>query len=88
VKIGCKPEVIKLVKALAEEAGMTPRVCTYRYGPLSLVTSDFEFQTEEDRIQYWKDFDWSAPAAVEWHNKLHDLLESWEGNHRELLQVH
>ncbi|NIO08026.1 MAG: hypothetical protein GTO40_08500 [Deltaproteobacteria bacterium] len=87
-KIGCRDEVVKLVKALAEEDGMTPRVCTYTYGSVSLVTSDFEFETEEDRIKYWKDFDWSAPAFTEWEKKYPNLIESYAGNHRELLQVH
>ena len=88
VKAGCKEEVVQLVKALAEEAGMTPRVCTFTYGPRDIVTSDFEFETEEDRGKYWEDFDWSAPAFSEWHKKYPDLTESYEGNHRELLRVH
>ena len=85
-KPGCKAEVVKLVKAMVEEAGITPRVCTFTWGPQSIVTSDIEFESEEDRIKYWKDdFDGSAPAYVEWHEKYPDLCESYE---HELLRVH
>ena len=88
VKVGCRTEVIKMVKAMVEEAGLTPRVCTYTFGPWWIVTSDLEFETEEDRREFWKDFDFSAPAFAEWYKKRPDLLESYEGNHHELLQVH
>ena len=83
---------LQLARALAEvldpvaEAGLKSRVCSYRFGPWEIVTSDLEFETEEDRIKYWKDdFDRSAPAYVEWHEKYPDLCESYE---HELLRVH
>ena len=85
VKIGCEAEVVKLVKAMVEEAGLTPRVCTFTYGPREIVTSDLEFETEEDKKEFWKDLDWSAPAAAEVGKKATDLVEShW----KDLLQVH
>ena len=87
-KVGCEAEVVKLVKALVEEAGFTPRVCTYTFGPFHLVTSDLEFETEEERQKFWNDIDSSQPAYAEWRKKRPGLIESYEGNHRELLRVH
>jgi len=87
VKAGCRDEVVKLVKAVAEEAGVTPRVCTFTSGPPDIVTSDFEFETEEERQKFWKDLDWSAPAIDKWIKKHDDLTERSEYHH-ELLQVH
>ena len=85
VKVGCRDEVIELVKALVEETGLTPRVCTFTYGPYETVTSDLEFETEEDHKKFWDDLDWSQPKAAEWSKKRPDLTES---SYRELLQVH
>lgn len=84
-KTGCRPEVIKLVKALAEELGFTPRVCTYRWGVYDTVTSEFEFETMEDQDKFWNNVDPSQPAYAEWIKKVPDLVEShW----MELLHVH
>lgn len=86
VKVGCRAEVIELVKAVVEESGLTPRVCTFTYGRYyEMVTSDLEFETEEDQKKFWNDLDSSQPAWVEWQKKRPDLTES---SRRELLRVH
>jgi hypothetical protein len=85
-KVGCRAEVIELVKALVEEIGLTPRVCSYVFGPYDIVSSDLEFETMEDREKFWADFDGSGPAWAEFHEKLPDLTGS--GATHELLQVH
>lgn len=85
-KFGCKDEVIKLVKAMVEGLGLTPRVCTFTFGPYHTVFSDLEFESEEDRKQFWDDFDGSQPDFVEWHKRQPELTES--DITRELLQVH
>jgi hypothetical protein len=85
-KVGCRAEVIELVKAMVEEAGLTPRVCTYAFGPYQVVISDLEFETEQDRQEWWAGVDWSQPAMVEWHKKEPDLTES-DIDHA-LLHVH
>ena len=88
VKFGCEGEVIKFVKAVQEELGLTPRICTHMWGSQTtagIVTSDFEFETMEDLNKFWDNLDRSGPAYVEWHKKNTDLVEShW----LELLQVH
>jgi hypothetical protein len=85
-KFGCKDEVIKFVKAVVEEAGLTPRVCSYVFGPYEIVTSDLEFETEQDRQEFWDDFDGNKPNITEWHKKQRDLTES-EISH-DLLHMH
>ena len=85
-KVGCRDEVVKLVKAMVEEAGLTPRVCTYVYGPFQVVTSDLEFETMEDQKRFGDELDHSQPAFVEFHKKYADLVELTIS--REVLQVH
>jgi hypothetical protein len=85
VKVGSRAEVIELLKDWVQAAGLTPRVCTYVYGLYEVVTSDLEFETQEDQNQFWNDLDWSRPALAEWSKRRPDLTES---SHRELLQVH
>ena len=84
-KVGCRDEVIKLLKALVEEQGLTPRVCTYVDGPEDIVTSDYEFETMEDMDKFWNDVDPSGPVFVEAHEKVPDLIES---RCKESLRVH
>ena len=84
-KTGGRAEVIELVKAMVEELGFTPRVCTYRDGSYDTVISYLEFETEEDEKRMWDNIDSSQPAWVEWHKRSPDLVEShWS----EYLQVH
>ena len=52
VKVGHKAEMIELAKAAAEAAGVRVRVCSYIFGPYDAVSSDAEFETEEDRDKY------------------------------------
>jgi len=84
VKLGCRAEFIELTKAVVVEAGLTPRVCSYRHGPRDTVTSDLEFETEEDRQEF--PFDYSRPKAAEWVKKLTDLIVP--GTTNEVLQVY
>ena len=84
VKVGCKNEFIELTKAVVEEQGLTPRVCSYVFGPYDVVTSDLEFETEEDQQKYHTD--WSKPKTAEWAKKHAELTES--GTTVELLRVH
>ena len=86
VKPGCKGDFIQLTKALVEESGRTPRVCSYTFGPYHTVISDLEFESEEDMRKYWDEVDWSGPQASEWLKKHNELIES--GATVELLQVH
>ena len=86
VKVGCRDEFIKLTKAVVAEMGLTPRVCSYRFGPYDVVISDLVFETEEDRQKFWAEVDWSTPKAVEWVKRGHELREF--GTTTELLQVH
>ena len=84
-KTGCRAEVIKLVKAAVEETGVTPRVWTYMFGAYDMVFSDYEFESEEDRKEFWAGVNWSQPAIAEWYKIQPDLVEShWI----ELLRVH
>ena len=76
VKVGCQSEVIKLVPALFEEQGATPRICSYVYGPWSIIISDIEFETVEDHLKWQAASDWSGPKATEWIERHADLLES------------
>jgi hypothetical protein len=82
---------LRLVRALAEvsdpvaEVGLTPRVCIFTFGPWDIVTSDLDFDTEENRRKFWNDIDGSQPAYAEWRKKRPDLADS--EHHRELLQV-
>jgi hypothetical protein len=85
-KFGCKDEVIKLVKAMVAEAGLTPRVSTYLFGPYEVVISELEFETEQDRQEFWDDFDRNKPHITEWHKRQRDLTESEIGH--DLLCVH
>ena len=86
VKVGCKDELIEVLKAWSEEAGFTPRVSTHWIGPLDVVISDIEHASIEDHNKFWADYDWGQPQAVEWLEKWDDLRESGATN--ELLQVH
>ena len=83
---GCRAELIQLTKAMVEETGLTPRVSSYRFGPSDIVTSDLEFESEEERKKWWAGIDWSQPAAVERTRKSRELLAP--GTTRELLVVH
>lgn len=85
VKHGCRDEVIELGKAAVEEFGVTPRICTFAFGPWDIVISDLEFESEEDRKKLWADVDWSQPALAEWSKKEPELVVS--ATH-ELLEVH
>ena len=86
VKPGCQDEMIKLLKALIEETGLTPRVWTFRFGPGDIVGSDIEFETEEDRQKWWREVDASKPKAAEFAKKHHDLIRA--SALRELVRVH
>lgn len=83
---GHRAEVIELVKALVEEAGLTPRVCSYVFGPYNVVSSDLEFETMEDRAKFWESFDPSQPRMAEWNRKRPDLVDHDTTCH--LLRVH
>ena len=85
-KVGCRAEVIELIKAGVAETGLTPRICSYVFGPYDIVSSDLEFETEEDRKKWWDEVDWKQPKMAEWLKKRPDLVES-HGPH-ELLRVH
>jgi hypothetical protein len=86
VKVGCRDEFIELTKVAVEEAGLTPRVCSYRQGPRDVVINDLVFETNEARLKFWKDMDWSKPKIAEWLKKEHELRVSGATN--ALLQVH
>ena len=86
VKVGCRAKFIELTKAVVEEAGMTSRVFSYRFGPHDIVISDLEFESMEDHRKFWDDLDWSQPKAAEWYKKEADLTESGQTN--ELLNLH
>jgi len=79
-------EFVELLKAAVEEAGLTPRVCTYEFGPVDTVISDLEFATSEDREAFWGSMDWSQPKVTEYLKRYPDLAEA--GATKELLRVH
>jgi hypothetical protein len=81
-----KSEFIELTKALVQALGMKPRVCSYRFGVSTAVSSDMEFETFLDREKYWERLDTSIPEWVEFHEKHPDLVET--GTTCELLIVH
>ena len=85
-KVGCESEVIKLVKDMVEEFGFIPRVCSYVFGPLEIVTSEVEFESIEARQRFYDEVDWSGPKAAEWLKRRADLTES--GTTIELFRVH
>ena len=90
VKIGCRDEVIKQIKAAVEETGVTPRICTYAWGcgPYDVVWYEVEFESKEDRRKYLAGIDWNnlGPAMAEFSNKQSDLVESPRTG--ELIVVH
>ena len=87
VKAGCRDEFVELVKSWVERHGLTPRVCSFLFGAWNTVSSDLEFETEEDRQKFYDDIvDWSQPENVKLLQKLNDLRES-DLTH-ELLQLH
>jgi hypothetical protein len=86
VKLGCRAEVIELAKTAIAEAGLTPRICSFIFGPYDIVSSDLEFESEEDRQKWWAGLDWSQPGLAEWRKKEPELLVS--GTSHELLHVH
>ena len=79
-------EFIELVKAAVEEAGLTPRICSYVFGPTDTVTSDLEYETIEDWVKRRNDWDRSQPAFAEFLKKYPDLAEI--GMTTEVLQVY
>jgi hypothetical protein len=79
-------EFIKLLKAMIEEAGLTPRVCSHMFGPRDTVSSELEFETIEDWRAWWGDVDWSKPAVTEFEARYPDLAEI--GMTAELLRIH
>jgi hypothetical protein len=79
-------EFIRLVKALVEAMGHTPRVCSYLFGDADIVTSELEFQSLADREQSVIDFDYSLPEWAAFVERYPDLAET--GMTRELLRVH
>jgi len=85
VKQWCRDEVVELTKAMVEEMGLTPRICTFTFGPWDVVMSDLEFESEEDRIEWWAGLDWSQPATAAWHKRERELVVSAT---RALLEVH
>jgi hypothetical protein len=86
VKHEHKREFIELVKALVAAAGVAPRVCSSIYGDTGVVTSDLEFETEEDQHKFWSNFDFSMPEYVEFMDKFADMTET--GYIHELWRVH
>jgi hypothetical protein len=76
VKHMCRGEVVELTKAMVEEIGLTPRICTFTFGPWDVVTSDLEFESEEDRKMCWAGIDWSQPATAEWNRRERELVVS------------
>ena len=86
VKVGCRAEVVKAIKAAVEEIGLTPRICSFIFGPFDIVISDLEFESEEDMnknraVRYDK----GGPALAEWHKKRRELVVSENCG---LLRVH
>jgi len=79
-------EFIKSVKAMVEKGGWTGRTCTFMFGPSDIVIQDLEFETEEDRQEFWASIDWSLPEMAEFVKKYAALAES--GATHELLRVH
>ena len=86
VKVGYRDEFVELIKASIAESGLTPRVYTYIVGPHDVVISDAVFETEEERLKYWEEIDWSKPKAAEFQKKYADLAENGATN--VLLRVH
>ena len=85
VEYGQRSEWVEVVKAWVEAAGLTPRVCSYLYGPKDIVTSDLEFETIQDIQKFWDNFDSKSPAHVSLHEKQHDLGVSYVN--KELLNL-
>ena len=86
VKPGCKKEFIELTKDALEEQGVTPRICSFIFGPYDTVLVEIEFETMQDRQAYFDSIDWSKPKISEWAKKHNGLIES--GTVNELLRVH
>jgi hypothetical protein len=79
-------EFVGAVKALVEAHGLTPRVCTYRFGGADRVTSDLKFESFLDREKWWENADRSRPEYIEFQKKQLELAEP--GRVSELLIVH
>ncbi len=85
-KPGRKSELIEWAKALVEREGLTARVYSTWFGSYNTVSMDAEFETDQDRLEYWAGIDWSQPEVIASLEKLHELMES--ENMHELLHVH
>ena len=83
---GCREEFIALSKAAFEAQGVTPRICSFIFGPYDTVLVEIEFQSEQDRQAFFDHIDWSKPETSEWGKRHDDLVES--GTVNELLRVH
>jgi hypothetical protein len=86
VKVGYRDEIIKVVKAAVEEAGLIPRVCSFEYGPIDVVIVDNEYESREamDKNVAIR-HDKGGPALAEWVKKRRELVIS---ETLELLKVH
>jgi hypothetical protein len=79
-KPGCKHELIKVLKSWVEWSGVTGRVYTSN-ASYDTVILDIDFDTEEDRREFYDGLDWSQREMVEVSEKLDDLRTSgmtWE----------
>jgi len=85
VKVGCREEFVDLFKGWVEHNGVTGRVTTFKFGDQDTVSLDIEFETEEDRVKFWAEFDWSEPGNAQVLSKANDLRKSLTV---ELLRVH
>ncbi len=86
-KPGRRNDAVEWCKKLLdreENKGLTARIYTTEFGLYNKVTMEVEFETEEDRQEYWAGVEWTEELRefVETH---HDMLES--GQTRELLRL-
>ena len=85
-KEGCKDELVELTKAWVERHDLAARVYTFAFGDWDAVSADLDFETMEDREEFWHGVDWSQPEDAEVMKNSRALRES--GVTVELLHLH
>jgi hypothetical protein len=74
-KPGCRGELAQLVKDQIERLGLAPRVLlpSFTSTDWGKVTTEVDFDTEQERREFWDNLDWSDPQSVEYERKVSEL---------------
>jgi hypothetical protein len=84
-KVGETSKLVEMLKDWLEASGLTGRVCSNN-NAWGITTLDLEFDTSEDKLKFWADYDFNSQKWQEYWKKFNELRES--GTTREEWQVH